>query len=84
MSARDPRSNVTSMRLTETGRYLMEVLQDHLGLSMSSVVELLLREEARRRGIAIPGSGADLQRRAEQLAGERQAVMGEKAPQAKR
>ncbi len=80
MPAKEPRTSVTSMRLSETGRYLLEVLQEHLGLSMASVVELLVREEVRRRGIAIPGSGSDLQVRAERLADHAAAMMGGRKP----
>ena len=76
MPAREPRTTVTSMRLTETGRYLIEVLQEHLGLSMSSVVELLVREEARRRGLTIPGSGTDLSQRHERISAEKAALLG--------
>lgn len=68
MANREPRTAVTSMRLSETGRYLLETLQNELGLSMASVVEFLVREAARERGIAIPGSGSDLQRRADSIA----------------
>ena len=68
MAGRELRSGSISMRISETGRYLLEVMQEHLGLSQASVVELLLREEARRRGITIPGSGADMKKRQEELA----------------
>ena len=78
MPAREPRSSVTSMRLSETGRYLLEVMQEELGLSMASVVEMLVREEARRRRIPIPGSGSDLQARADRLAARAAAISGRK------
>ncbi len=52
-----------NIRCSDTARYLLEELQDHLGLSQSGIIEMLLRDEARRRNIPIPGSGAYAQQR---------------------
>ena len=60
------RSGYLNFRCSETARWIVEELQDQLGLSQGSVIEVLLREEARRRGMIIPGSGADRARRAAQ------------------
>lgn len=66
MSTRQKRSTNLNIRFSETGKFLMGELQEHLGLSQASIVEMLLREEARRRGIVIPGSGAHLAQLEEQ------------------
>jgi ABC-type transport system involved in cytochrome c biogenesis ATPase subunit len=47
------------MRVSETARWILDNLQETLGLSQASVIEMILREEARRRGFIIPGSGED-------------------------
>jgi hypothetical protein len=77
---REKRSLQIGIRLTDTGRYLMEQLQEHFGLSQASVFEMLLRDEARRQGLRIPGSGADLEQRkeAERLANLEKAKAGKK------
>lgn len=36
----------------------MDSLQVHYGLSQASIIEMLLRDDARRHGIIFPGSGA--------------------------
>lgn len=60
---RVPRSTAINVRISEVGIGLLHALQDHYGLSQASIVEMLLREDARRQGINIPGSGADLERK---------------------
>lgn len=55
-----------NVRISDTGRYLLDELQEHLGLSQSGIIEMLLRDEARRRAIPIPGSGAYRQQRVEE------------------
>jgi hypothetical protein len=40
----------TNVRLSEEARALLEAFREHWGISASGVVELLLREESRRRG----------------------------------
>lgn len=57
------RTGQLNVRCSEVARWILEELQEHLGLSQSSILEMLLREEARRRGMIIPGSGADRARR---------------------
>lgn len=66
MSSKQKRVLNLNIRFSETGKYLMTELQEHLGLSQASIVEMLLRDEARRRGIVIPGSGAHLAQLEEQ------------------
>lgn len=68
MATREPRSGNMNVRISDTGRYLMDALQEHYGLSQSSIIEMLLRDDARRHGIPIPGSGADKSRREAALA----------------
>lgn len=57
-----------NIRVSDTGKHLMARLQDHYGLSQSSIIEMMLREEARRLHIRIPGSGADLAEKERQAA----------------
>lgn len=57
---RENRTNQINVRMSDTGRRILESLQTYYGLSQASVFEFLLREEARRLGIPIPGSGAFL------------------------
>lgn len=40
-----------SMRLTQTAWRLLRLLAAHSGISMTAVVELLIREQARQQGI---------------------------------
>lgn len=47
-----------TVRLSDTGRFIMDRLQEHYGLSQASIIEMLLREDARRLGIIPPVSGA--------------------------
>jgi hypothetical protein len=56
MPGREKRSDNLNIRISDTGRYILTEFQELLGLSQASVIEMLLREEARRRGIAIPGT----------------------------
>lgn len=42
-----------SMRLSEDGKLLLTALQQYYGLSQSSVVELILREQARAVGLSL-------------------------------
>jgi hypothetical protein len=72
MPGKTGRTGYINVRSSETARWILDTLTELLGLSQSSVLELLLREEARRRGITVPGSGADLARRQE----EREAIGG--------
>jgi ABC-type transport system involved in cytochrome c biogenesis ATPase subunit len=62
----DNRSGHLNIRISPTGRWILDELQDLLGLSQSSIIEMLLRQEARDRGVTIPGSGTDTQQRKEQ------------------
>jgi hypothetical protein len=84
MPGRQKRESNLNVRISEVGRHLMERLQEFYGLSQGSVIELLLRDDARRHSIPIPGSGADLARREEQqeeadrLAARAQAQTGRK------
>lgn len=59
MPGKTDRRGYLNIRFSDTARWIIDELQDHLGLSQASVIEMLLREEARRRGIVIPGSGMD-------------------------
>ena len=42
------------MRLTAAGKQLLEQIAEEMGISQAAVVEHLVREEARRRKIALP------------------------------
>lgn len=63
MPGKQERKGYLNIRFSDTARWILDELQDHLGLSQASVVEMLLREEARRRDITIPGSGKDAEER---------------------
>ncbi len=58
MPGKEGKNSSINIRVSDTGKYLMGRLQEHYGLSQSSVMEMMLREEARRLNIRIPGSGA--------------------------
>lgn len=62
------RSGHLNIRFSDTGRYIMDLLQEYYGLSQSSIIEMLLREEARRKGMVIPGSGQDREQQRQELA----------------
>jgi len=48
-----------SMRLTDEGKELLELIADRRGISQSAVVEQLIRDEAERKGISLKsGAGA--------------------------
>ena len=49
-----PRKHATSFRLSETARTLLKTFQQQDGNSAQAVIERLLRDEARRRGVPIP------------------------------
>jgi len=68
MAGRESRSSNINIRVTDTGKHLMACLQEHYGLSQSSIMEMLLREEARRLHIRIPGSGAAMREAERELA----------------
>lgn len=57
------RTTHLNVRFSDTGRWILREMQERYGLSQASVLEMLLREEARRHGFVIPGSGADKARR---------------------
>jgi hypothetical protein len=42
----------TGMRLSETAKRQLEELSDHLGISQTAIVEILIREKAKAEGIA--------------------------------
>lgn len=44
---------LVSIRMSDTGRALLERLQEHLGASQASVFEMGLRELARKENIAL-------------------------------
>ena len=64
MAGKVQRPIAVNVRLSDTARYILDQLQDYYGLSQASIFEMLLREDARRLGINIPGSGADRVRKA--------------------
>jgi hypothetical protein len=43
------------LRVSKTAIEIVEALQEYYGLSKASVIEMLLREEGRRKGILGPG-----------------------------
>ncbi len=45
---------LVSVRMSDTGRALLDLFQDRLGLTQAGVVELALREMAERKGIPLP------------------------------
>jgi hypothetical protein len=50
-----PLKSATSFRLSEAGRRLVVALSEESGLSQASVVELALRDLAKRRGVPLSG-----------------------------
>ncbi len=44
----------TSFRISDLARWGIERLQNDMGLKASAIVELLVREELKRRKIAVP------------------------------
>jgi hypothetical protein len=55
MPSDEPRSTVTTtVDLTKSGRFLLEQFGALYGLSIASVIEMLVRDGARREGIRIP------------------------------
>lgn len=54
------RGGFISVRTSQVALEILKYLQDALGLSPDHIIEMLLREEGRRRGIPIPGTRANL------------------------
>jgi hypothetical protein len=48
-----PLKQMSSMRLTEEGWRLLRVLAERSGVPMTAIVEMAIRDEARRHGIPI-------------------------------
>jgi predicted DNA-binding protein len=49
----------TSFRLSPKAHQLLDALAEHMGLSQASVIETVLRDAARARGIEIKEDSAD-------------------------
>lgn len=45
------RSEQLNARISERGKAILYALQDHFGLSQAGVIEMLLRDAAREKGI---------------------------------
>jgi predicted DNA-binding protein len=45
------KKKATSLRLTEEGKRLLEALSQKLGVNQTAVIELLIREKAKKEGL---------------------------------
>lgn len=45
------KTDTLSIRISEEGKRILGLLQEHYGLSQSSVIEMLVREHARQQGL---------------------------------
>ena len=62
------KSFVTSMRLSDEGRRLLDALSHYYGISHTSVLEMVIRDNARKLALDAPPVQAESQERARRQA----------------